>query len=96
MIEPTVAMPLAPEEMDYRKSFQIVPGTHVKLKNYGTACKGKHEERAAALLRIQSLDYAMGKLQFGLYAENKRSILICLQALDAGGKDGVVRHVIGA
>ena len=38
----------------------------------------------------------MDELQFQLYAEQKRSLLICLQAPDAGGKDGVVRHVIGS
>ena len=38
----------------------------------------------------------MDDLQFRLYAEQKRSLLICLQALDAGGKDGTVRHVLGA
>ena len=37
----------------------------------------------------------MDELQFRLYAEQKRSLLICLQALDAGGKDGVIRHVVG-
>jgi hypothetical protein len=26
MIEPIVDLPIAPEAMDYRKSFQIVPG----------------------------------------------------------------------
>jgi PPK2 family polyphosphate:nucleotide phosphotransferase len=29
-----------------------------------------------------------------MYAENKHSLLIVLQGLDAGGKDGVVRHVL--
>jgi PPK2 family polyphosphate:nucleotide phosphotransferase len=96
VIEPIVELPIAPEEMDYRKSFQILPGTHVKLKDHETSFKGKHERKAAALLRIESLGYAMDKLQFRLYAEKKRSLLICLQAPDAGGKDGVVRHVIGA
>ena len=38
----------------------------------------------------------MDALQFQLYGEQKRSLLICLQAPDAGGKDGVVRHVIGS
>ena len=31
-----------------------------------------------------------------LYAEHKRSLLVCLQAIDAGGKDGTIRHVFGA
>jgi len=38
----------------------------------------------------------MDELQYRLYADQKRSLLICLQAMDAGGKDGVVRHVIGS
>jgi PPK2 family polyphosphate:nucleotide phosphotransferase len=35
-------------------------------------------------------------LQELLYAEHKQSLLICLQAMDAGGKDGVIRHALGA
>lgn len=35
-------------------------------------------------------------LQYKLYAENKQSLLIVLQALDAGGKDGTINHVISA
>jgi PPK2 family polyphosphate:nucleotide phosphotransferase len=38
----------------------------------------------------------MGDLQQRLFAERKRSLLVCLQALDAGGKDGVIKHVIGS
>ena len=33
------------------------------------------------------------ELQYKLYAEDKRKILIVLQALDAGGKDGTIRNV---
>ncbi len=35
------------------------------------------------------------ELQFVLYAENKQSLLVILQAMDAGGKDGVIRNVFG-
>jgi PPK2 family polyphosphate:nucleotide phosphotransferase len=38
----------------------------------------------------------MAELQELLYAEKKRSLLICLQAMDGGGKDGTVKHVCGA
>ena len=34
-------------------------------------------------------------LQERLYAENKRSVLIVLQGMDTGGKDGTITHVIG-
>ena len=35
----------------------------------------------------------MAKAQYLLCAESSRSLLVVLQALDASGKDGVVRHV---
>jgi PPK2 family polyphosphate:nucleotide phosphotransferase len=35
-------------------------------------------------------------LQEKLYADDKHSILVVLQAMDAAGKDGVIEHVIGA
>ena len=33
-------------------------------------------------------------LQYRLYAEAKRSVLVVLQGIDAAGKDGIIRHVI--
>ena len=36
----------------------------------------------------------MRKLQYRLFAENRRAVLVVLQAMDAAGKDGVVRHVM--
>jgi PPK2 family polyphosphate:nucleotide phosphotransferase len=35
----------------------------------------------------------MDKLQYLLYADGSQSLLVVLQALDAAGKDGVIRHV---
>ncbi len=37
----------------------------------------------------------MNDLQFKLYAENKRSLLVVFQAMDTAGKDGVIRKVFG-
>ena len=34
-------------------------------------------------------------LQLALYAENRQSLLIVLQGMDAAGKDGTIRHVVG-
>jgi PPK2 family polyphosphate:nucleotide phosphotransferase len=36
----------------------------------------------------------LAELQYRMYAENRRSLLIVLQAMDAGGKDGTIRHVM--
>ncbi len=37
----------------------------------------------------------MRELQYLLYAQGRHSLLIVLQAMDAGGKDGTIRHVLG-
>ena len=34
------------------------------------------------------------ELQTTLYAESRRSVLVVLQGIDAGGKDGTIRHVM--
>ena len=49
------------------------------------------EEAAAELVKHQA---KMDSLQDLLYAEKKHALLIVLQALDAGGKDGAIRHVM--
>jgi len=51
--------------------------------------KEKTKEKLAAIL--EELD----ELQNLLYAENKRSILVIIQGMDASGKDGAIRNVLG-
>jgi PPK2 family polyphosphate:nucleotide phosphotransferase len=43
--------------------------------------------------RLQELQARIDTLQYRLFAENTRSVLLVLQGLDASGKDGVVRRV---
>ena len=82
--------------MNYRKAFRVAPGSSIRLKDLDPEFSGKGEKKKSALREIKKLQKRMDALQFQLYAENKRSLLICLQALDAGGKDGVIRHVFGS
>jgi PPK2 family polyphosphate:nucleotide phosphotransferase len=77
------------------EEFRIEPGSEVRLKKLDPGYAGRHTKKAG-LTRTSELCERMLDLQLRLYAEHKRSLLICLQALDAGGKDGVVKHVIGA
>jgi PPK2 family polyphosphate:nucleotide phosphotransferase len=42
---------------------------------------------------LKELNKELEALQELLYAEGKQKILIVLQAMDAGGKDGTIRHV---
>jgi len=57
------------------------------FEDYG---KKKHAEDELEKQRDRLQD-----LQERLYAEHKRSLLIVLQAMDTGGKDGTIKHVFG-
>ena len=74
----------------------VKPGKRVNLKAIDPdGTKGKLDKKAAEK-RVAKLQQRMDELQFQLFAEGKRSLLICLQGLDASGKDGVLRHVIAS
>jgi len=80
--------------MDYRKRFVVEPGGKVHLSKIDPSYTGKHESHEKALPEIQSHVERMNKLQYLLYADGNQSLLVVLQALDAAGKDGVIRHVL--
>ena len=79
--------------MDYRKKFVVEPGTKVRLAKIDASYTGKHETHQNALPEIQKHVERMDKLQYLLYADGSQSLLVVLQALDAAGKDGTIRHV---
>jgi len=80
--------------LNYRKKFLVKPGSWIRLKHFDPGYHGKHQSHKDALAEIQENLQKMEKLQFAMYAENKHSLLLVLQGLDAAGKDGVVRHVL--
>ena len=79
---------------NYLKKLIVKPGSKVRLKHFDPSYHGKHESHKSALPEIQKNLQKMEQLQYLMYAENKHSLLIVLQGLDAAGKDGVVRHVL--
>jgi PPK2 family polyphosphate:nucleotide phosphotransferase len=79
--------------MDYAKKFMVKPGAKVRLSKIDPSYTGKHESGEAAAPEIAKHLECMGKLQYLLYADGQKSLLVVLQALDAAGKDGVIRHV---
>ena len=74
--------------------FRVKPGDKVDLKQWDPADRsafaGSKEEAAEELAR---LNRSLEELQELLYAEHKNKLLIVLQAMDTGGKDGVIRRV---
>ena len=81
--------------MDYRKKFRAEPGARVKLNKIDPDYKGKQVSKKSAESAIEKHCGKLESLQQTLYAEKKPSLLVVVQALDAGGKDGTINHVMG-
>ncbi len=82
--------------MDYRKEFRIDPDTKFKLHKLDPAFTDKHEGPDEAKKETEVFAQKLFRQQALLHAEHKHSILVVLQALDAGGKDGTIKHVFAA
>lgn len=76
------------------KSYIAKPGTEINLNEWNPLDKswfvGKKKDGRK---QIQELNMELEALQEVLYAERKHKILVVLQAMDTGGKDGTIRHV---
>jgi PPK2 family polyphosphate:nucleotide phosphotransferase len=82
--------------MNYLERFRVAPGSKVKLSKIDAGFKDKHESHEQAAEEIEEHQKQLRRLQDLLFASHQHSILICLQALDTGGKDGTINHVLGA
>lgn len=69
-------------------------GFRLKARDAGATpgCEKKRNAHARTAENLERID----ALQFQLYAEDRRSLLIVLQGIDAAGKDGCIRKVMTA
>lgn len=81
--------------MNYWKEFLVPPGKDFRLEEANPDFHDPEETKESSLKSLSKLVEKMEHLQYLLYAEGRRSLLICLQALDGGGKDGTIEHVFG-
>ncbi len=72
---------------------RVEPNENVDLKNYDTQFTGQFTKETAKK-RLKQNKKDLAKMQYKFYATNKYSMLIVLQAMDAAGKDGAIRHVM--
>jgi len=74
--------------------YRVKPGTRVRLSKWDpndtSEFSGGKEEAPAALAKLNA---KLDQLQELLYAQHKHRLLIILQAMDTGGKDGTIRKV---
>ena len=67
----------------------------MRLDRIDPGYKDGLSNKQSAVREIAEYAQRLRELQYKLYAENRRGLLIVLQGLDAGGKDGTIRHVLG-
>src|SRR5262245_670419 len=84
------------------QQLRVPPGKHIRLKDYDSGWKqtkelrllGKEEVKAVAKAFLEKTIGELTEAQELLYANDTYSVLIILQAMDAAGKDGTIKHVM--
>ena len=76
--------------------FLVPPKSAAKIDRIDPgSTKGAPGDKKATEAASLELNRELSELQERLWAENRRSLLVVLQAMDAGGKDGAIRKVFG-
>ncbi|NWG07336.1 MAG: polyphosphate kinase 2 family protein [Chloroflexi bacterium] len=76
------------------KQFIVKPKTKVKLSEWDPNDTGDFKGgKKEGLAQVEKLNGRLETLQELLFAEHRHKVLIVLQAMDTGGKDGTIRRV---
>jgi len=76
------------------KNYRVDSGKHFRLKDWDPAEKGHWKSKEHAAQALQDGVARMAELQDKLYAQNQWALLLIFQAMDAAGKDGIIKHVM--
>lgn len=79
--------------LDHRP-FLVSPGKKVRLTDYATDETGDFDNKAEAREALLEDVSALAASQELLWASKEYALVIILQALDAAGKDGTIKHVM--
>jgi PPK2 family polyphosphate:nucleotide phosphotransferase len=74
--------------------FRVRPGEPVRLKRWDTRVKPFYASKAEYEERLARHVEQMAELQNLLYADDRYSLLLIFQAMDAAGKDSCIKHVM--
>ncbi len=85
---------LTDEKLIDIKKHLVKPGKDILLKDFDTKYRGKELNKKDSEQLLEEGRKHLAEVQDKLYAHNKYSVLIVLQAMDAAGKDGAVKHIM--
>lgn len=75
-------------------NFKIKPNAKVKLSKFPTGSGSKKIDKEAFKASLQKDIDEISDYQYKLYAEDRQSLLIILQGMDASGKDSTIKHIM--
>jgi PPK2 family polyphosphate:nucleotide phosphotransferase len=79
--------------MKIKSPYLVKPHAKFRLKDWPTGDTGHFKNEQDAHDELEKHCQTLGNLQEVLFAEGKHALLIVLQAMDTGGKDGTIRHI---
>jgi PPK2 family polyphosphate:nucleotide phosphotransferase len=80
--------------LKYLKSLRVKEGSKFNLTDFDTDFDEKKITKQEGEEALAKGLVQLSQMQDMLYAENKHSVLIILQAMDTAGKDGAIKHVM--
>src|SRR5450432_413032 len=78
----------------YSDKFKVGSGKDIKLKDWQTDDNEKPVTKEEGENLLKSDIQKLSEIQEKLYASNRYSVLIVIQAMDASGKDSIIKHVM--
>ena len=80
---------------DYIEPYRVTHGKGFRLKDMDPAdTGGLEQDKKEAKAMLQEELELLDQLQQKLYAQDNWALLMVLQAMDAAGKDGTIKHVM--
>ncbi|MBN8525585.1 MAG: polyphosphate kinase 2 family protein [Planctomycetes bacterium] len=79
---------------DFADKFKVTKGKDFRLKDWDPADTLKFNDKEQAERILAEGVEKLAKLQDKLYADDRWSLLLIFQAMDAAGKDGTIKHVM--
>ncbi len=77
------------------KDIAVKPGSSISLKkDFDPAFTGGFKDKGDAIEQLAQNRNRVAQLQETLYADDRYSVLVILQGMDASGKDGAIRHIM--
>ena len=76
-----------------KNAHQLTPNKSIRISDLPTEADEFHSNREEAEREFAELREEFIALQYKMYADGRHKLLVILQAMDGGGKDGTIRHV---